>query len=83
MRVIPRHVKYLYSVNILVGACWALSDVLAAMEWVQTYPSFVKCLSTLPIYTPNKGVTVTSADMDTHSYNSYLEFGLRVFNCYS
>ena len=27
-------------------------------------------------------VTVTSADMGTHSYNSNLEFGLRVFNCY-
>ena len=27
-------------------------------------------------------VTVTSADRDTHSYNSNLEFVLRVFNCY-
>ena len=50
-----------------------LSDILAAMEWVQ--PSLVRCLSMIPIHTPNKRVTVTSADMDTHSYNSYLEFG--------
>ena len=28
-------------------------------------------------------VTVTSADMDTHSYNSNLEFGLRVFNSHA
>ena len=28
-------------------------------------------------------VTVTSADMVTHSYNSNLEFGLGVFNCYA
>ena len=28
-------------------------------------------------------VTVNSADTDTHSYNSNLEFGLRVFNYYS
>ena len=26
-------------------------------------------------------VTATSAYMGTHSYNSNLEFGLRVFNC--
>ena len=50
--------------NIFVGACKVLSDVLAATEWVQTYPSLVRCLSMLPIHTPNKGVN-----------NSYLEFG--------
>ena len=58
---------------IFVGACRALSDILAAMEWDQ--PSLVGCLSMMPIHAPNKGVTVTSADVDTHSYNSYLEFG--------
>ena len=48
-----------------------------AMEWVQPDISFFgeMYLNAVP--------TVTSADMDTHSYNSNLEFGLRVFNCYS
>ena len=63
-------------VKSFLGTCRALSDVLAAMEWVQ-YPSLVRCFLMLLL------VTVTSADKDTHSYNSNLEFGLRVFNCYS
>ena len=57
-----------------LGACRALSDVLAAMEWVQPDISFFGEMFL---------VTVTSADTDTHSYNSNVEFGLRVFNCYS
>ena len=61
-----------------LGACRALSDVLAAMEWVsQTHPSLARCFLMLLL------VTVTSADTGTHSYNSNLEFGLRVLNCYS
>ena len=43
----------------------------------QTYPSLVTCFLMLLL------VTVTSAGTDTHSYNSNLEIGLRVFNCYS
>ena len=59
-----------------IGSCRALSDVLAAMEWVQPDISFLGEMFLL--------VTVTSADyMDTHSYNSNVELGLRVFNCYS
>ena len=65
-------------VKSFLGASRALSDVLAAMEWVQPDISFLaRCFLMLLL------VTVTSADMDTHSYNSNLEFGLRVFNCYS
>ena len=61
-----------------LGALRALSDVLAAMELVQPDISFfARCFLMLFL------VTVTSAESDTHSYNSNLEFGLRVFNCYS
>ena len=52
-----------------LGSCTALSDVLAAM-------SLAICFLMLLL------VTVNSADMHTHSYNSNLEFKLRVFNCY-
>ena len=60
-----------------LGARRALSDVLAAMEWVQQDISFGEMfLNAVPSQ-------VTSADTNTHSYNSNLDFGLRVFNCYS
>ena len=65
-------------VKSFLGACRALSDVLGAMEWVQPDISFFGDSFLMLLL-----VTVTSADMGTHSYNSNLEFGLRVFNYYS
>ena len=63
-------------VKSFLGACRALSDVLATMEWVQPDISFFgKMFLNLLL------VTITSADTDTHSYNSNLVFGLRLFNC--
>ena len=61
-------------VKSFLGTCRALSDV-AGMEWVQQDISFFgkMFLNAAP----------SSADTDTHPYNSNLEFGLRVFNCYS
>ena len=64
-------------VKSFLGACRALSDVLAAMEWVQPDISFFGEMFMLLL------VTVTSADTSTYSYNSNLKFGLRLFNCYS
>ena len=61
-------------VKSFLGACRSLTDVLAAMEWVQPDISFFGEMLLL--------VTISSADTDTHSYNSNLEL-LRVFNCYS
>ena len=63
-------------VKYFLGACRALSDVLAAMEWVQPAISIFgeMFLNAAPSH-------ITSADMDTHSYNSNLELGLWVFNC--
>ena len=62
-----------------VGACRALSDVLAARELVQPDISFLgeKFLDATPSHSNFR------TDMDTHSYNSNLEFWVRVFNCYS
>ena len=55
-----------------------VSDILAAMEWVQPNISFFgeMFLNAAPSHS-------NLADTDPHSYNSNLEFGLRVFNCYS
>ena len=65
-------------VKSFLGACRALSDVLVTMEWVQPDISFFgkMFLNAAPSHS-------NLADTDTHSYNSNLEFGLRVFNCYS
>ena len=65
-------------VKSFLGACRALSDVFATMEWVQPDISFFgeMFLNAAPSHS-------NLADMDTHSHNSNREFGLRVFNCYS
>ena len=66
-------------VKSFLGACRA-SRCIGLALWSgssQTYPSLARHFLMLLL------VTVTSADMDTYSYNSNLEFGLRVFNCYS
>ena len=62
-------------VKSFLGACRALSD--GAMEWYQPDISFFgeMFLNSAPSQS-------NAADMDTHSYNSNLEFELRVFNCY-
>ena len=64
----------LQGVKSFLGACRTLSHILAAMEWVQQDISFFgEMFDAAP----------PSVDTHTHSYNSNLEFGLRVFNCYS
>ena len=65
-------------VKSFLGACRVLSDVLATMEWYQPDISFFGEMSLNAA--PSQS---NAADTDTHSYNSNLEFGLRVFNCYS
>ena len=57
----PRHIKYLYSANIYRCMLGALSDVLAALDWVQPDIPFLGEMYVNSPYSSNRHLSDTSS----------------------